>query len=401
MSPSTFAKRRTRSIAAFSRSPRATPTFTLSEPLMKTLPTLLVSLLFAMQPISAESVFYLGTYTNGGASKGIYRGSLDTETGRLGPVTSVAEMKSPSYLAISPKRDVLYAVSEASHGVAAFRIGSDGSLTFLNDEATGGNGPCHVWVDATGRNVFAADYGSGSVAVFQTDPDGSLRERTDFVQFTGSGPNEGRQKGPHAHAVVTSADNRFLYACDLGTDSVWTFRLNAATGQLTPADPPAAKTPPGGGPRHIAFHPTSDFAYVNDEMTLGVTAFSRDPESGALTAIQTVPSLPEGATRERASSAEIACHPNGKWLYVSNRGHDSVAVYEIGEDGRLATLQIAPAEVKTPRGFAIDPSGRWLVVGGQDNNRIAVLAIDAETGKLTPTGQSAAVGAPVCVLFAE
>ncbi len=349
---------------------------------------------------AADLTFYLGTYTRGDKSKGIYVGKLDSATGKLGPIELAAETGNPSFLALSPNGKNLYAVAEdGGGGVAAFAVGADGKLTKLNSQSTGGAGTCHVWVDATGRNVFAANYSGGSLAAFQTKPDGSLAERTAFIELEGSGPNPKRQTKSYGHAIYTDAANKFVYGCDLGSDQVWIFSLDAEKGTLTPANPPSAKVPPGGGPRHFAIHPNGRFAYTNNELSMSVTGFTRDAATGALAAIETVSTLPEGTPKEGFSTAEIFCHPTGKWLYVSNRGHDTIAVFAIGRDGKLKFLEAAPAEVKVPRGFAIDPTGRWLITGGQNDHRIAVLAIDQLTGRLTSTGQTAEVGAPVCVLF--
>ncbi|MGB8167415.1 MAG: lactonase family protein [Chthoniobacteraceae bacterium] len=351
--------------------------------------------------LAADATFYLGTYTKPGKSKGIYVGKLDTDTGKLGPVELAGEAKSPSFVALSPNQKFLYASIEDGGGsVGAFAVGADGRLTTLNTMPSGGAGACHVWVDATGKNVLAANYGGGGIAVFQTKPDGSLGERTSFVQFEGSGPDKARQEKPHGHSIYTDSTNKFVYSCDLGTDNVWIFKFDAEKGTLTPANPPSGKVPPGAGPRHFALHSNGKFAYANNEMGLSVTAFSRDPVTGALTAVQTLSTLPEGAERKGVSTAEILIHPSAKWLYVSNRAHDTIAVYAIGADGKLTWIENAPAQVKVPRGFGIDPTGKWLITAGQNDDRIAVLKIDPATGKLSATDQSAAVAAAVCVLFA-
>ncbi len=344
--------------------------------------------------------FYLGTYT-GPQSKGIYRGTLDSETGKLGPLELVAEAKNPSFVALSPDGKALYAALEDGGGaVGAWKIGADGKLTELNKQSSGGNGACHVWVDSTGKNVLVANYGGGSIAVLPVKDDGWLGEKSAFVQHVGSGPNKGRQKEPHAHSIYASPDNKFVYACDLGTDDVFTYRLDAQAGTLTPANPASGKVPPGGGPRHLAFHPKANFVYVCNEMTMTTTTFARDPQTGALTEVQTISTLPAGTTDLKGmSTAEIFAHPSGKFLYVSNRGHDTIAVFAIADDGKLSLLQNAPSP-KVPRGFDLSPDGKWLVAGGQNDNTIAVLKIETD-GKLTPTDQKAEVGAPVCVLFAR
>ena len=369
---------------------------------MKTLTTMLLALACAATTFGADAVFYIGTYTKSGKSQGVYVSKLDTETGKLAAVELAGEAPSPSFVALSPDGKFLYAAIEAGGGaVAAFAVGAGGKLTKLNQQATGGDGTCHVWVDATGRNVLAANYGGGSIACLRTNADGSLGERSAFVQFEGSGPNLQRQEKPHGHAIYSDAANQIVHACDLGTDNVWTFRFDAAKGTLTPTDPPSGKVPPGGGPRHLAIHPGGKYAYANNELSLSVTAFARDTKTGALTAVQTLPTVPEGTPTAGVSTAEIFCHPTGQWLYVSNRGHDTIAVYAIGAEGKLTWIENAPAQVKVPRGFGIDPSGKWLITAGQEDDRIAVLKIDPSTGQLTPTGQTAEVGSPVCILFAR
>lgn len=367
------------------------------------LPLILIALLLMPNsPAPAADVrFYLGTYTKPEKSRGIYVGSLDPATGALGPLKLAAETKNPSFLAASPDGKFVYAALEAGGGGAAgaFAVEPDGTLRELNS-LPADDGACHIWVDATGRNVLVANYSAGSVLCFQTNPDGSLRERTAFIKLSGSGPDPKRQTHPYGHAVYTDPANRFVYVCDLGTDHVWIFKFDPERGTLTWNQPDSGVVPPGAGPRHLAFHPNGRFVYVTNEMGMSVTTFSRDADSGALTAIDTLPTLPKGTDPAGSSTAEIACHPSGRFLYVSNRGHDSIAVYRIAADGRLTSMQVAPAEVKVPRGFAIDPSGRWLVAGGQKDDRIAVLKIDGDSGQLSATGTEAAVGAPVCVLFA-
>lgn len=363
-------------------------------------PLLLLTMLATASARAAEATFYLGTYTKPGKSQGIYVGTLDTDTGKLGPVKLAAEAKSPSFVALSPDGKFLYAAGEAGGGkVLAFACQPDGTLQALNSGDTGGAGACHVWVDATGGTVFAANYGGGSIAAFRTKPDGSLGERSAFIQYTGSGPNPNRQTEPHAHSIYTDPANKFVYSPDLGTDNVWIFQFDPAKGTLTPANPPSSKVPPGAGPRHLAIHPNGRLAFTCNELGLSVTAFQRDEATGALTPLDTTSTLPPGTDPEGFSTAEIFCHPNGQWLYVSNRIHDTLAVLSIGADGRLKLIQNGPAGVTVPRGFALDPSGKWLIAGGQDDDRIAVHRIDPATGLLTLTSESAEVGSPVCVLF--
>ncbi|MBW3636838.1 MAG: lactonase family protein [Armatimonadetes bacterium] len=348
--------------------------------------------------MSQPHTIYLGTYS-GPQSQGIYRCTLDERSGQLSVPVLVAEAKNPTFLALSPNGRTLDAVSEAEgSAVGAWSIGADGTLSALGYQSTGGGGGCHLSVDATGKTVLVANYGSGSVAAFPTRADGSLGERSAFIQHTGSGPDLKRQSKPHAHAIYVDEANRFAYSCDLGTDQVLIYRLDTDKSSLTPADPPFESVPPGAGPRHLAFHPAG-YAYVNNEMGLSVTAFKRDPATGALTAMQTIPTLPDGAPTEGVSTAEIWVHPTGRWLYVSNRGRDTITTFDINAQGRLTWTE-ETSTPRVPRGFGLSPDGRWLVVGGQKDNRVAAFRIDQKTGKLTPSGQPVEVGAPVCVVFA-
>lgn len=346
----------------------------------------------------AEIPFYLGTYTKGSQSQGIYLGRLDSETGKLAPVTLAGEGRNPGFLAFSPDRKFLYAAMEDKESaVGAYRVNPDLTLTFLNQQPAGGDAACHVSVDATGRNVFVSNYTGGNMAGFRTKPDGSLGERTALVQF--SDPVPDRKKKSNGHSAYTDSSNRFLYACDLGTDQVWIFALDAEKGTLTPLTTPSAAAPTGSGPRHLAIHPGGSHVYVNNEYGMSVTVFTRNQETGALIELQNISTLPEGSSREKMSTAEIFFHPSGKWLYVSNRGHNSIASYAVGTDGKLALLEIVPLGVDHPRSFAIDPSGNWLIAAGMNSNKIASFKLDPATGRLSATGETMDVPAPACVLF--
>lgn len=367
---------------------------------MKLFNLVLSTLIPIMTATASDIPFYLGTYTNTPASQGIYRGTLNTETGALSPLTLAAATKNPSFLAFSPDRKFLYSVNETAVGAAnSFRVEADGQLTHLNEQPSEGGAPCHLSVDPSGRNVLVANYSGGNVIVFPLQPDGSLGARTAIVPFSGKSAHPQRQDKPHAHSIYADADNHFVYACDLGTDSVWTFKFDPARGTLTPTDPPAGKVAPGAGPRHLAFAANGKIVYSINELDLTVTVFSRNPATGSLTAIQAITTLPEGASREGTSTAEIALHPNGRWLYASNRGHDSITVYAVAPDGKLSWVDNTPALVQQPRSFAIDPSGQWIVAAGQGDGKVAVLKIDPATGKLSATKNTLTTGAPVCVLF--
>jgi 6-phosphogluconolactonase len=344
-------------------------------------------------------VFYIGTYNQGEPDKGIFQGSLDPATGKLGPIRLATPAPSPSFLAFSPDGKHLYASQEGKPGqVGAYEVQADKTLKPLNTMPSEGGGACHVWVG--GGYVFVANYGDGNIACLPVQKDGSVGKATAVVSFTGKGPTEGRQEKPHAHAMLTDTAARFAYACDLGTDNVWSFAFDPAKGSLTATEPPSGKTPPGTGPRHMAWGAGEKFLYVNNELDLSVTVFKRDADKGTLEAVQTI-AQPESAAPwvEKSTSSEIQMHPNGRWLYVSNRRDDTISHFNVGADGRLSWVEKVSAEVRIPRGFSIDPSGKWFLSAGQKDNRIAVLRIDSTTGKLSASGESVGVSAPVCLLF--
>ena len=356
---------------------------------------------------SRKVVVYVGTYA-GDKSKGIYAFRFDPATGRLTPLGLAAESQNPSFLAIHPNKRFLYAVNEVDEfdgkknngGVSAFAIDAQtGKLRLLNQQSTGGGSPCHLTVDLEGRNLLVANYVGGSVAVLPIQPDGSLREATAFIQHTGSSVNKDRQQGPHAHGVYLDSRNRFAAVADLGLDKVMVYRFDAERGSLAANDPPFGSVKPGAGPRHFAFHPNGRFAYVNNEMASTVTAFAWDGRKGRLKELQTLATLPEGFAGDN-STAELELHPTGRFLYVSNRGHDSIAVFAVDQrDGRLRFVEHQGTQGKTPRSFGIDPSGQFLLAANQGADTIVVFRIDQKTGRLTPAGQRVQVGKPVCVKF--
>jgi 6-phosphogluconolactonase len=357
---------------------------------------------------SGETLVYFGTYT-GKKSKGIYVSRLDTATGKLGVAELAAEAASPSFLAVDPKNRFLFAVNEVSDfsgkksgAVGAFAIDrASGKLSLLNQQSSVGPGPCHLVTDKAGRNVLIANYGGGSVAVLPVAKDGLLRPASSFIQHTGSSVNKGRQEAPHAHGIYLDAANRFAFVPDLGLDKVVVYRFDAGTGTLTANDPPSGSVAAGSGPRHFAFHPKGRFAYVINEMVCTVTAFTCDQKRGALTELQTISTLPAGESVKRGySTAELYAHPSGKFLYGSNRGHDTIVSYAIDQTtGKLALIEHTPTQGKVPRSFGIDPSGKWLLAGNQNSDTVVVFSIDAKSGRLTPTGQTIEVGAPVSFAF--
>jgi 6-phosphogluconolactonase len=357
---------------------------------------------------SGKYLVYVGTYTGEGTkSKGIYAFRYDPATAQLTPLGLAAETTNPSFVAAHPNGKFLYAVNEVgdykgpnSGGVSAFSIDrATGKLTFLNELPSRGADPCYITVDKTGKFVLVANYTGGSVIVYPVLDDGRLGEASAFVQHTGHGPNAERQEGPHAHSIDLSPDNRFAFVDDLGLDELLVYKFDAAKGSLTPNDPPFAKLDPGAGPRHFALRPDGKFAYVVTEIGRSVTVFSHDAASGTLQRVQTLTTLPAGFTG-RNDDAEIEVLPSGKFLYASNRGHDSIAVFAIDSSkGTLSTVEIASTGGKEPRSFEIDPTGTLLFAANQKSDNIVVFKIHAKTGKLTPTGQVLDVGSPVCVKF--
>jgi len=349
---------------------------------------------------------YVGTYT-GKNSKGIYLFELDLATGKLESKGLAGEAVNPSFLAIHPSRKFLYACSEVSNvggkktgAVAAFAVDpKTGKLTELNRESSGGAGPCHLVVDGAGRNVLVANYSGGSVAVLPIQDDGKLKPPSSVQQHEGKSVNPGRQEAPHAHSINLEPLGRFAFAADLGLDKVLVYKFDSAAGKLEPNTTPFAQVAPGAGPRHFAFHPTGRWAYVINEMLCTVTAFDYDSEKGVLKESQTITTLPH-EVKEGYSTAEVVAHPSGKFLYGSNRGHDSIAIFRVDpQTGRLSAAGHEPTQGKTPRNFNIDPTGRFLLAANQNSDTVVVFRIDPETGALRPTGQAFEVPSPVCVRF--
>jgi 6-phosphogluconolactonase len=373
----------------------------------------LVGVLFAADSKAADKEpkpeklrVYVGTYT-GKDSKGIYRFDLDLATGKLSNKELAGEVASPSFLAIHPSHKFLYSVNEVTDpagkkggGVSAFAIDTKtGNLTLLNQQSSGGPGPCHITVDKLGKNVLIANYGGGSAEVLPITDKGDLDKPSSFVQHKGKGLDPRRQEGPHAHSVNLDAGNHFAVVADLGLDKVLVYRFDLKKGTITPNDPPAYETEPGAGPRHFTFHPDGKHAYVINELACTVSALDYDADKGVLKRVQTISTLPKGTKKEdNYSTAEVQVHPNGKFLYGSNRGHDSIAAFAIdAKTGELTLVGHQGKDVKEPRGFGIDPTGTFLLVGNQKANSIVVFRIDPTTGELKETGNIAEVGVPVCV----
>jgi 6-phosphogluconolactonase len=361
---------------------------------------------------AAGVTMYLGTYTKGWAcdpmvtndctSEGIYKASFDPATGTISTPVSVAKTVNPSYLAISPNGKYLYAVNEVDDfvvgektgAVSAYSIAADGSLTLLNQVSSKGADPCHISVTRAGTVVMVANYSGGSVTTFAVGADGKLAEGNN-VMHVGMGPHM-NQTSPHAHFIV-EGKNGLIYVADLGADKIFVYKLDAATAKLTPNTSPSVMLTPGSGPRHIAFHPSKDFVYSNDELSSSVTVFQHDPAMGKLTEIQTISSNPAGVTM--SDTAEVQITPDGKYLYVSNRGPNTIGTFSIGADGKLTPINYPSTEGNWPRDFKLDPSGKYVLVGHQKSNDIFVFKVDPATGMLTKSGSKTVMSKPVNFVF--
>jgi len=351
---------------------------------------------------------YVGTYT-GPTSKGIYAFRFDPSSGMSGSIELVSETTNPSFLAVTPSGQFLYAANEISDyqgeksgGVSAFAVDrKTGKLTFLNEVSSRGAGPCHVALDKTGKYVLVANYDAGSIAAFPVLEDGRLGEASAVVQHTGHGPNPERQEGPHAHQIELAPDNRFAIANDLGLDQLLVYRFDVTKGTLDAGEPAFASVQPGAGPRHLVFHPSGRFVYAINEMGGSVTGFADDAHRGVLRNLQTISTLPPDF-KGKNDSAEIAIHPSGKFLYGSNRGPDNITVFAIDSaKGTLKLVESAATQGKTPRNFAIDPTGKYLLAANQNSNNIVVFRIDSKPGHLAATRQVLEVPSPVCIVFAK
>ena len=347
---------------------------------------------------------YVGTYT-GGQSILCYR--FHAQTGDLEPIGASTGGPSPSFLTLHRNGRVLYAVNEVGEfagertgAVAAFAIESaTGALTLLNRQSSKGSGPCHLTVDASSRYVIVANYGSGSVAMLPIREDGALDPASDFHQHAGSSVDKSRQEGPHAHSVTVDPDNRYVVAADLGLDKVLIYRIDDENGRLVPnPNQPYVAVRAGAGPRHFAFHPNGRLGYVINELDNTVTAFAYDGARGTLRELQHISTLPDGYA-DTSYCADIHIHPSGRFLYGSNRGHDSIVVFAIGGDGTLKPVQHEPTQGNFPRNFALDPSGNYLYVANQNANNIVAFRIAPDTGRLSATGRVYEAPKPVCIRF--
>ena len=364
-----------------------------------------------------EMLVYVGTYTEPirfgtgtileGRGEGIYLYRMDATTGALEFDSKTTGVVNPSYLAVDPTQRFLYAVNELktyedkpTGTVSAFAVdGKSGRLKFLNKQLTHGTDPCHVTVDGKGRHIFVANFMSGSVCVLPVQKDGSLAGASDFLQHLGSSVDPVRQKGPHAHSVTLDRTNRFAFVPDLGLDKLMVYRFDRTRGMLEPHAVAWIKMKPGAGPRHVALHPGGRFAFLINELDSTLAALSFDARKGVFRELQVVPTLPAGFQGE-STCADVQVAPSGRFVYASNRGHDSLVIYRIDQrTGKLAYVGHHSTQGRTPRQFEIDPAGRFLLVGNQDTDTIVPFHVDQQTGTLTPTGQVLQVPTPVCVKF--
>ena len=354
----------------------------------------------------SDYLVYIGTNTAKN-SQGIYAFRYSSASGRLSPLGLAAKSDNPGFLALHPNHRYLYAVNEIGEyqgqqagSVSAFSIDrKTGKLTLLNIVPSGGSGPTHLSVDRTGRFVLVANYGAGSVSLLPILPDGRLGETKLVLPHSGHSVDTQRQHEPHAHSAYFSPDNRFALSADLGTDQIYVYRFSSTNGTLAPNQPPFVEVNPGSGPRHFAFAPNGKFGYVIQEMAATVTAFSYGAARGVLHPLQTLSTLPAGYSGPK-SGAEIAMHPSGRFLYASNRGHDSIVIFALDPiKGTLTPVDYVPTGGKIPRSFGIDPAGNYLIAANQDSDSLVVFRIDPKTGRLTPTGQKEEVLTPICVVF--
>lgn len=370
---------------------------------------LLAAFLFPATSMAETLDVWFGTVTpRDGLSRGIYHARFDSEAGKLSDVVLAAEIDSPGFLAMHPAGKVLYSVGsvDGTPSVTAFRIRPGerhASLERINSQPIGDGGAAHLSTDRTGRVLMTAQYGGGSTAIFPLADDGSIGPRAQLAKHEGgSGVVPRRQDSPHAHWVGTSPDNRFAFVPDLGLDQVVIWKLDVEKPSLTAHG--FGECPPGGGPRHMKFHPNGEVIYVLNELSLSVTAFRYDPEAGSMTPFQTIETLSEETKAKETfnSASEIRVHPSGQFVYTANRGHDTITAFRVDPQSfELSLIEVEPIRGGWPRNFNVDPGGRWLLAAGRDSNTVTVFAIDAETGELTYTREVAMVPTPICVLFGK
>lgn len=347
---------------------------------------------------AADLTVYFGTHT-AGPGKGFSVSHFNTVTGALSAPVFQLETPAPAYFVIAPDGRHLYSCNSTGF-VSAYSIDPvTAQLKLINQKPSGGGDPSYISLDRTGHYVFVANYDGGNIAVWALAPDGSLGERTAFVQHTGSSVNPQRQSHAFAHSIRVDPTNRFVLVADLGLDKLFVYKFNAKDGTLAANDPPFAKAAPGSGPRHVVFHPNGRWVYLITEMGSTIMLFHWDTRRGALSEVQTVSTLPKDF-QGTSTCAELQVHPSGKFVYASNRGRDSIAVFSVdAKTGRLTPIQDVPSGGRTPRNFDMDPTARWLLVTNHGSNTAMVFRIDQQTGKLTPAGPPLDVPSPFCPRF--
>jgi 6-phosphogluconolactonase len=366
--------------------------------------SLILGLVSMSVAVAEELDVWLGT-SGHPASRGIYHCVLDSHSGKLSDATLVAEIRGPGFLAMHPDEKHLYAVGtlDGVPSVVAYRIsgtGKDASLETINSVPVGDGGGTHIAIDSAGGTLLTAQYGGGSTASYKLAEDGSLEEQTVLIKHQGgSGVVENRQDAPHAHWCGFSPDNRFVFVPDLGLDQVVIYKHDVERSTITPHG--HADLPPGGGPRHMKFHPNGQWAYVLNELALSVSVFDYDAEAGRLSIKQTIPTISQAEkdAEQFTSCSEIRIHPNGRFVYAANRGHDTITVFQVADDGRLEVQQVENVRGATPRNFNLTPDGNWLLAGGQDSHTLSCFQVDAESGRITYNRSVISTPSPICVLF--
>nr|WP_298868020.1 lactonase family protein [uncultured Gimesia sp.] len=369
----------------------------------------LFSALDAQRVSAAEKIrVYVGTYTRGSESRGIYQLLMDSESGKLSHAGTTENVDNPSFLAIHPTQKYLYAVNEVGDfqgtkagAVSAFAIDPEtGELTLLNQVSTKGAAPCHLDIDDTGRTLLVANYTGGNICSLRLRKNGKLKNNVSFIQHIGSSINPARQKAPHAHSINLDPQNRHAVVADLGIDQLLVYQFDPVDGSLTPNSPPGIKMAPGAGPRHFAFHTTGKWGYVINELNRTITAMNYNAKQGSFEEIQTISTVPKGTPAKGNSTAEVQVHPSGKFLYGSNRGPNTIAIYQIDQQtGKLTSTGFESTGGEIPRNFKIDPTGKFLLAANQNTHNVVVFKINQKTGTLQNTGHEIRVPKPVCIKF--